>query len=377
MTETSDMPAATGEGATAQDVESTRSETAWSVVLHLGPAPVSFDGAHLVDVTPRTSDPDDVIDAVASTGLTPSDLRSRALFVTTGAASDVAVAVYAALCGFAGRRLEARVEETALDLPEFDRLLRSVADAGRPAEIGEQAQVGGPLRADMAHVDVTGGFTPQALSVIRFSRRLRFVPPTDPALALTQFVAVAAVRGRAGTDRFPLLCTGEEVAELEVDATGTLTGPGICLLSVRRRAEELRRTLRGDTRDAVADYVEPSPRQKRLLQAADLKLTDVLQRLGSVSASIEVPERDENRELTGAVVSVEAWRCPVPGNHTNGDASPSARIRELPLDVSVGPTSREVFRCFRCLPEWVDALRLAMWARELSADEAADWLLGG
>lgn len=340
----------------------------WAMVLWVGPQPApAREGSTVVDLTPAAASVDAVIEVLHGTGLTPADLRSRTLFSVSGDAAyrDRVLAVYAALCGFAGRRVDAEVDGEILTLSEFDRALRTAADAGRPAEPVEQAQVGGN-RDDLLVADLSSGFTPQALSLVRFARRLRFVAPDHTGLALTQFVAVAAVRGRAGMDRFPMLVSGTEPVELPVSADGTVGTVGLCLHQVRRGAEQLRRSLRGDTRDAVADFIEPSPRQRRLIDAAAKPLEDVLARLGTRSRVIEVPSR-ENPEQTEETV---AWHCPKPGNHTNGDATPSARI----LATHDG---RPGFRCFRCLNENVDALRLVMWARDCSVDEAADWLLAG
>jgi hypothetical protein len=342
----------------------------WSVVLTVGDVAGDRPDVRLVDLTPESSSVESVVSALSASNLSPSDLRSRVLFVASSKPEDrdKVVAVYAALCGFSGRRLDAEVDGTELQLSEFDRALRTAPDDGRPEAVPETVQVGGPERSDLAWVDLTDGFTPRVLSAIRFARRLRFVPATDTALALSQLVAIGAVRARSGLDRFPYLVTGDEPAQMPTDEAGHSEIPGVCLHTIRRGAEELRRSMRGDTRDAVTDFVELSPRQKRLVQAAGTDLKDTLTRLGSRSKTIEVPERDDEGTLTGDLVEVLAWHCLKPANHTNGDASPSARI--LPTH-----DGTDGFRCFRCLPEKVDALRLVMWARDCTADEAADWLL--
>lgn len=337
----------------------------WALVLTIGDVAdfVPAD-ARVVDLTPADDSAAAVTAAVRDAGLTPADLRSRALVVAS-ADADVRVrvlATYAALCGFAGRRLDVLVDGQMLELGDFDRLLRSAGDAGRPTEIVESLQVGGPERTDLPRVDLTDGFTPAGLSAIRFARRVRLVPADSTAMSLSQLVAVTAVRGRAGNERFPLLSDGSEA----LDATDA----GLDLHAIRKDSEDLRRSLRGDTRDALADFVAPSPRAKRLIEAAAHDLPTLLAKLGSKSKMIEVPERNSEGELTGGTVEVQAWHCPKPQNHTNGDASPSARI--LPTRDHV-----DGFRCLRCLPERVDALRLVMWALGYSADEAADWILAG
>lgn len=340
----------------------------WAIVLTIGEVDVEAyrqDCSQLVALEVDAPEVDAVAAAISAAGLGPADLRAKALLAVTDADADrkMVLAVYSALCGFAGRRLDVMVGPDLLELSEFDRVLRSASDAGRPSVIPDIVQVGGPDRDDVTRVDVTGGFTPENLSLIRFARRLRLVPADSTALTLTHLVAITAVRGRAGMERFPYLSDGTEPA---VVADGEV--PGIDLHALRRSGEDLRRQLRGDTRDAVADFVNPSPRSRAFVEAAAVDLDTVLGLLGSLPRVIEVPERGDDGALTGNMVEVEAWHCPKPQNHTNGDASPSARLLE-------GRDGKPGFRCFRCLPERVDALRLVMWARDCSVDEAADWIV--
>ena len=218
----------------------------------------------------------------------------------------------------------------------------------------------------MPVVDLTEGFTAQALSVARFARRLRFVAPEQTAFALSQLVAVASVRARSGMDRFPMLVAGDEPLTLPVGEDGIVGTVGICLHEARRVAEQSRRESRGDVRDAVADFVEPSPRQKHLLMAASIPVEDVLGWLGVNSSIVERVPR--GAEPGAEPVQERAYHCPKPGNHTNGDATPSARVQDT-------HDGRPGFRCYRCWAETVDSLRLTMWARDCTPDEAADWLV--
>lgn len=312
---------------------------------------------------PETLTPENVVEALETTGLTPSDLRARAnLFVEDNPQNTIfALAVYAALCGMANRRLDVQVGQDVLNLPEFDRVIRTAPDQGREEGlVHTHLQIGGQTRENIPHLKLEDKLTPQVVSQVRFARWVLFVPPSSPALALSQLVAIGAMRNRAGLDRLPIVVDGTETIDNVTEAPAEL-----CLHTLRRLAEELRRARRGDNREALADFVEPSPRMSRLVQASKEDFRSILTRLGSVSAMVparlNVPEGEE-------IELVEAWRCPRPENHTNGDASPSSRVL-------ASADGYETYRCFRCLPEKVDALKLVMWARDCSADEAADWIL--
>lgn len=354
----------------AKDGEGEQSEAPrpdWAVVITVGPQSVEAEtGSRVVDISTDAPHAADVVARLLAENISPADLRARVLLSVTDEPNwlERVLVAYSVLCGFAGRRLDVRVGEESLELAEFDRMLRNVPDAGRPAQLLLQAQVGGQ-RDDMPVVDLTAGFTPEALSTVRFASRLRFVAPPTTSLALSQLVAIAAVRSRAGLDRFPMLVSGDEPLELPVGEDGNLGTIGLCLHEARRMAEQQRREARGDVRDAVADFVEPSPRQKHLIKAAEVPVETVLAALGVRSSLIEVSSRGADPAET---VEVLAYHCPLPSNHTNGDATPSARI----VDTHDGGQG---FRCHRCLREPVDSLRLVMWARSYSPDEAADWIL--
>jgi hypothetical protein len=325
----------------------------------------------VVDLTPAEPTAQGVLDALRKAPLSPSDLRSRVLFLADGDSEtdrDVALMTYAALLGYAKRRLDASFELDGAPLPlaDFDKALRRSADLGRPEELPAQLQVGGPVRDDLPHVDISSGFSPALVTAIRYARRVRFCPSPLLALALPQLVAVAALRGRGESERLPFLTRGDE--PVEVDESGVV---GVCLNTLRRDGEELRRSLRSDNRDAVADKVELTARQQRLLDASNLPVEQTLRRLGARSRMVETDPRPDSEEAArGEKVTVELWHCLRPENHTHNDATPSARVSPMREDL-LG------FRCFRCLPEKVDSLRLLMWAHDLSADEAADWLLAG
>ena len=340
----------------------------YQVCLYVGTDVPALDGVRIVDLTPAQPTPDAVLDRLRDSGLTPSDLRSRVLFVADGGTPelrDAALLVYAALLGFAKRRLDVAfgIDGEVLEMAEFDALLRRQPDAGRPEAILNAAQVGGPARDDLPHVDISAGFAPSDVSVIRYTRRLRFVPPAALGHALPQLVALAALRARGDADKLPYLCTGLEPAPSE-----DVTEPaGVCLDTLRRGAEEFRRAQRTDNREAFADKVELTGRLQRLAAADQIPLADVLTRLGARSKTIEVDPRPGTPEFQqGVKVLQEVWHCPRPQRHTNGDATPSARI---------STKADGGFQCFRCDRERVKALRLVMDVHGCSPDEAADWLL--
>lgn len=337
----------------------------WALVLHVGPAPAASEsGARVVDVTPASSSVEDVLSVLSKNGLSPADMLTRALFVVDPAPQyrDVAVAVYAALCGFAGRRLDARVGDVELPLSSFHHQMVGYPDAGRAPYPVEQAQIGAE-RDDMQSIVLGESVNAAQVTLIRAAKRLRLVLAQGTDDALAQVVLVGALRSRDGLDRFPMVVAGDEPLELPVLEGGIVGSVGLCLHEMRRGAERLRRSNRGDTRDALAPVKELSNRQKRLVSAADIPLEDTLARLNVRHSVLQVDEGD------GSSTADVAYHCPKPENHTNGDQTPSAQIY-------VGPDGKRGFQCHRCLPtERVDSLRLVMWAKDLSVDEAGDWLL--
>lgn len=334
----------------------------YQLVLYVGAAAPTLEDVRVVNLTPAHDTAEAVLDALRAAELTPADLRSRALFLADADAAfrTRALMVYAALIGFAKRRLDAAfdMDSEPIQAAEFDKSLRKARDNGKPAEVVAQVQIGGPERTDMPQVHIAGGFTPELVTAIRYARRARFTPPEALQLALPQLIAVAALRGRGETDKLPYLVNGDEPVEVEDGAV-----VGVCLNTLRRDAEELRRSLRTGNRDAVAPAVELTPRQQHLVAAAAVPVEETLRRLGAESKMVPAPAVEGEEEKM-----IEVWHCLKPQNHTNGDATPSARVSEMR-----GETHG--FRCFRCLPEKVDSLRLVMWANGVSADEAADWLL--
>jgi hypothetical protein len=343
----------------------------YQVCLYVGPsAPVLAD-VRVVDLTPADDTPAAVLARLRESALNPADLRSRVLFVADGDASyrDRTLMVYAALLGFARRRLDVAfgVDAEALVMADFDVALRKTADAGRPETAIAQVQVGGPVRTDLPYVDISDGFTPAKTSLLRYARRLRFVPAPVLGHALPQLVAIAALRARGESDKLPYLCTGSEPVPTEDTVADVV---GVCLDTLRREGEDVRRSLRSENRDSIAAKAEPTLRAQRLVDADAVPVRDTLVRLGGRSKVVEVAAKPGTPEHeAGQTVPLEVWHCPRPDRHTNGDATPSARI------TVTGAQGEGAFQCYKCDRERTGSLRLVMDVRGCTVDEAADWLL--
>lgn len=340
-------------------------ERPYQVCLYIGPNVPALDGVRVVDLTPAEHTPDGVIAALRNAEISPADLRSRVLFVADGGADYLRAVLmtYAALIGFTKRRVDVGfgTDGEAVSAEAFDQTVRTMPGLTRPDPVADTIQVGGPARDDIPHLDATA-LTPTIAAQIRFSRRLRFVPPEHTDKAVLQLVALAALRARGTQEKLPALCDGTEPAPTDGPDTA-----GIDLNAVRRAAEELRRSLRSDNRDALAEPLEHNPYQ-RLADADSLPVEDTLVRLGASSKVVQVPAKPGTEEYDAGVdVETVMWHCPRPERHTNGDANPSARI------VVKGETS--LFQCYRCDPERVGSLRLVMDTLDKTGTEAANWLL--
>lgn len=272
------------------------------------------------------ADPDAALAALADSGLRASDFRARArVALSAGVDPAAAVVTYATLAGFAGRFLDVVDPAGTLVPLESDPALPADRIDPRP----ELVTVG-------ITVDDAPAVAPDALAdaadLIHSARRVRFVAGPDALGAIVTFVKIARLRRRGDQDRFPQLVTAPAA-----DA------PVVDLDLLRRAARERRRAVI----DApVVAAVPLSARLVRLQTAAAVPIEVVLTRLGSA--------RDPDSGL---------WRCPRPVRHRNGDQNPSLRV-----------VSDRV-QCFVCDAERVDALRLVMDTRDLTPDEAAEWLL--
>lgn len=313
----------------------------YAVVAHVGGKP-AVEASRTVDISPRVLDGDSddhpAVQALRAADLAPADVRARVLVYIDPAAQPAdAVASYAALCAYAGRRLDVQVGEGAepLDGPALDAASRAVPDPGRPDTVPDTIQFGA---SHPTLPSVVGAVGVREAELVRYARRVRLVLIPDCGAAIAQFLAVAALRSRSGQDRFPQIVFDPALGAEDDDTHG------VDLDAVRRAAIEVRRQTRSDDRSALAPRGQLTSRQKDLLTAAATRVEAVMVALGSTTPGAGV------------------WHCPRPHRHTHGDAIPSMRVEE----------SRA--RCFRCDPEWVDSLRLTADVKGWSFDDAADWL---
>lgn len=303
----------------------------YEIVLYLGASRPELDGVSaVVELKPKSTAQDDILEAISSSGLTPADLRARTLLLVDEFADRAtASALYAALVGFAGRRLDFSTGSEPVSATVLHNAGTSAEASDRPEELPEIVIVG---RSD-GSLDPTQPLSVDDVTRIRFARKVVLEPVGNGvASCLTQLIVTAAIRVRNGADYLPSFAIADgETIELDM---------------LRRAGSELRRSIRTDSRDAIAPAVEVSERQRNLTDAAGLPMENTLQLLGS-----------EQSNVTGF------WRCTRPSRHRNGDANPSMRV----VDGKV--------RCFRCDTEPVDPLRLAIDTLNLSPDAAAEILL--
>lgn len=322
--------------------------TAYQLVLACGShsGSLAADNVAVGDVTPASADPQAVIDRLRALDLHPADLRSQVLVVfADDVTSEIALMVYSALIGFAARRLDVATRTGVLHADRLhDATIGAVADLQRPTDRADVVELGGSGPSAEEHEWVAvdpdaplGFLTASGAQRLRYAREVRLTAPDGFTTALPVLLAVAAVRYRNDHDRLPTLVVDDVVVDLD---------------GLRQQGAQLRRELRSYVLpDVPAEPAEPSPRRQRLADAAAVPVTDALRLLGA--------QYNE---------AAEAWHCPRPERHRNGDASPSTRI-----DVDAN-----LVRCYGrgCDREPVDPVRLVADTLAVSPDEAADVLLG-
>jgi hypothetical protein len=309
------------------------SRQGYEVVLYHGAAQPMLEGVSAV-INLDASGPEQVIDCLRASGLTPADLRSKTLFLVDEFSDHrVALALYAALVGFAGRRLDFSTGAGTTIAGSLHHAGLTAEDTGRPEHPVELVTVG-PALADEPTIDPGRPLDPGTVTTIRYARKVQLHPtaPGNQPL-LTQFIVMSALRVRNGAEHFPAL-VGANGAVVELDL-------------LRREGSELRRSIHTDVRDALVPALPVTKRQEALVHAASIEMELVLVKLGS----------EQNVE-TGY------WRCTRPGRHRNGDANPSMKVDEGRV------------RCFRCDTEPVDSLRLVIDTLDLAPDAALAFLAG-
>ena len=323
--------------------KSKRSSGGYQVCVHVGPRPDGISPqARFVELKVAAPTPEAVLTALAATDLTPGDFRADAV-CSLESDRDTAVLVYAALVGFAQRRLDLISGGRIVDAGRIDSVSRGIADAGKPDPVPNQVQVGVVDNPNLHSILFASQLSAVDASAIRYSRRVRLAPAVEVSAAVTQFLVVAGLRARGTVDRFPYLVAGDEPA---APADAQLQVPGVCLDTLRAAALDLRRKHRIGDRKCMVPAVEMDPRRKALEAGASVPIETAMRLLGA-----------RQNPDTGL------WHCPRPQRHNNGDANASMRAMKGQV------------RCYRCDGERVDSLRLAMDVLGLSPDEAAAWLV--
>ncbi|MBO2455987.1 hypothetical protein [Actinomadura violacea] len=324
--------------------------TDYVLAVRVTGSPSAPEGVKSVDVTPPAGTGDitaAAVEGLRAGGLTPADLRSRVIFM---APDDPGCLVsYAALCGFAGRRVDAYAGGAVLEFSRLDPDGSTFADAGRPDGHLMWAQAGGPGIQDAPEMptvrlalNTPGLAEPEAVTVIRYAARLRMVASAAVRDALAMLLLIAAIR-RRGEDRFPYLSTGTEPAPTTKDDPTQ----GIDLEKIRRAAAEHRKALRAGRKGAeIVPAVPVGAHDQRIADANKTSVTTVLTRLGSTA------------DAAGR------WSCPRPDRHGDGD-------RDLSMKIS----GDNRVRCRRCDGEKAGPVRLVVDVLGLTPDEAAAFIL--
>jgi hypothetical protein len=322
----------------------------YQICLYIGPKP-EFPATTFVDITPAADTPSAVLAAIESSGLTAADLRTRTLFVSDTERAVAAAMTYAALIGFAGRRLDfTAVGDGSVKDIVVATSLHNVAsgleglDSATDPITWVQVGIGLPSVRSVAFGSELGV---DDVSAFRTARRCRVAVAGLSAYdLLTALVTVSAFRVRNGADRLPALVETGSVPLETIGDDGEAVVNGIDLDALRRSGGELRRSKRLDDRNALVDPVNRGVRIERITAAAALPVELALTLLGSTMQS-----------------DTELWHCPRPQRHRNGDANASMKVADGKI------------RCFRCDPEPVDGLRLVCEVRNVTPDDAANLLL--
>jgi hypothetical protein len=311
-----------------------RSQRPFQLALTCGAHPerVAAVADTLIDLTPVTPGVDGALQTLAASGLSPADVRSKAVFIVEGD-HLVALTVYAAVSGFAGRFVDVATRDGVVLFERLHDRAASAEDTGRP-EVREDLVrvVPDPVPEDGSAVATAAleSLTAELVTTLRFAKRVSFCPTADTYRAFTELATITGARSRRDFERMPIL----DVTGCEVD-----------LDDLRRQGAASRRARR----DYTACLVEPAvqnDRRARLVEAAAVPVAQVLAALGSV-------ERDG------------MWNCPRPWSHTHGDATPSMQV------------DGELARCFVDDAEWVDSVRLVVETCNVTPDDAASLLLSG
>jgi hypothetical protein len=282
-----------------------------------------------------------VLAAFSTSTIAPGDLRAETV-CSLEADRTTAILVYAALLGYAQRRVDVVTGGRIIDAGHIDSLARSIPDTGKPDPVPPQVQVGVVANPEVPSILFSSHLAPADAASIRYARRVRFVPANEISAAITQLLVVCGLRARDHVDRFPYLAVGDEPA---APAETPLQVPGFCLDTLRVAVLDIRRKHRSGDRNCIVPAVDDPVRRPLLEAASAVSIETALRLLGG-----------RQNPDTGL------WHCPRPQRHNNGDANASMRA------------TKGLVRCYRCDGERVDALRLTIDVLGLSPDDAAEWL---
>lgn len=305
----------------------------YALAIYVGSLP-DVQCARKVDLTPKNvssnASESPLVATLRDSGLSPADLRSRALLCLPSSLSvESILEVYATVCGFANRRLDVLLDkDTLIEVSAAEGSLPKVDLSIKPDSVPDLVLFGDSQDGTPSVVGSIG--VAEAL-LLHHARRVRFVPFENSSLAVSQFMALCALRQRGEQERYPILAV-KDGADLDLD-------------EIRKQTAEMRRSHRTDDRSSIAPKPSSTPYRERLSEASNVPQSAVMLALGSSTPGTGV------------------WHCPRPSRHTHGDAVPSMRVED----------SRA--RCFRCDAEWVDPVRLAADVRGVSFDEAARWII--
>ncbi|RBQ16006.1 hypothetical protein DP939_32335 [Spongiactinospora rosea] len=271
-------------------------------------------------------------------GLAVSDRRSAMRF-EAGDAPD-ALVYYMVLYGLTNRWVDVHVDGVPVDFQRIYEESRALPDAGRRAEHLMWAQAGGedpPEGLPHAVLEPGGVPSPQAVSLIRYSARLRMVPPAPTGAAFACLARVAGIR-HVGRERFPFLSTGREPEPVARNSPGQ----GIDVYEVVRVAARHRRSRESHEYEIVP-AADPA-RYRRPAEANATPIEAVLTRLGSAATDDPV-----------------VWTCPEAGHDPTLPAL--LRIR------------RNRARCLSCHADSLPPAGLVARALDITPDEAAALIL--
>lgn len=296
----------------------------------------------------------DYIGALEKSGLTASDTKTKTLVVLKERSLE-ALTTYVALCGLASRTLDCAIDGVLchfLSIPQSADPVTPLGSSSPPEDILIVGTAPG-ISMDFAQML-------EEENIVRIHNAKKVVLTgafaVNPSIFGEEFLTLvqtvmllASVRQKPAAARYPALHISStyDVSDLVKIQQGD-TSFLVDLEAIRKEGGKMRRSSRTDDRTELIPPVDLTPRQRVLMQAADVNVEEILTKLQSY--------RNQDTGL---------WRCSRPQNHRNGDANPSSHVENNRV------------RCYKCDLEPLDSLRLVMETLNISPDDAATWLLSG